>query len=110
MPLDVVRPNVNEAFVLKAVEAAGDKLNRRLRQKGRGTYASRLEILGALTEEFHELTQAMISEPIAGTKHSVREELLDIAVGCLFGIACIDAGYVRDKVEPPLEEVKGEPV
>lgn len=99
----ITRPNVQEAYVDAAVRAAGDKLSRRLRQKGRGTYASRLEVLGALTEEYHELTEAMISAPISGTKHSVREELLDIAVGCLFGIACIDAGYIYDKAEPPLE-------
>ena len=65
------------------------KLFLRLDQKGYGTFASRHEILGILSEEhLRELIKAVHEEPLEG----VRRELLDIAVTAIFGIACIDNG------------------
>lgn len=91
---DILRPIVFRPFIDDAVIAARDKLNYRLRKKGYGAYASKHEVLGILTEEFKELIDAVQSQPVVGGKNSVREELLDIAVGCLFGIASIDCGAI----------------
>ena len=60
----------------------------RLIEKGDGTAASYHEVLGFITEEYMELIDAV-------RKNNVREiksELIDIAVACVFGVACIDAG------------------
>ena len=66
------------------------KLIDRLNEKGYGALVSRHEILGVLTEEYHEAVKAVESESI----QEVRDELIDLAVGCIFGVACIDARAV----------------
>ena len=62
-------------------------LEARLRQKGKGTFASTHEIYGVIAEEFDELGDELRSNNAA----QFRNELTDIAVGAIFGIACIDA-------------------
>ena len=64
------------------------KLKDRLNEKGCGSFVSRHEILGVLTEEYDEVIKAVHS----GTLFEIENELLDVAVGCLFGAACIRAG------------------
>lgn len=61
---------------------------RRLNQKGEGIFASRHEILGIITEEYSELIDAVHQRQIT----DIRDELLDIAVGCIFAIASIESG------------------
>jgi len=76
----------------EATEAAGkaffEKLEFRLREKGMGTSASRHEILGVLTEEFKELTDAVQSNVI----EDFEAELLDLMVGAYWGLASIKNG------------------
>jgi NTP pyrophosphatase (non-canonical NTP hydrolase) len=99
---DVLRPIVFKQYIDGSLEAARAKLEYRLRKKGYGAYASKHEILGILTEEYKELIDAVQSQPVVGGKNSVREELLDIAVGCLFGIASIDCGAIAcEKTQVP---------
>ena len=64
------------------------KLAARLVQKGRGTFVSRHEILGVAAEEFAEVIEAVHS----GTDEDVIQELLDLAVAAVFGIASINRG------------------
>ncbi len=90
----LIRPIVFRQYVREAIEAATEKLNRRLHKKGYGAFVSKHEILGILTEEYKELIDAVQSEPVNGGRNSVRAELLDIVVGCLFGVASIDCGAV----------------
>jgi len=61
----------------------------RLNQKGTGTFASSHEVLGVVCEEFRELEDAVQGKEGLG---NIKDELLDIAVACVFGAACIDAG------------------
>lgn len=67
-------------------------LDRRLKQKGRGAFVTKHELVGILTEEYHELLEAVRNdsdiEPFA-------QELIDVAVGCVFGLACIRAGAIK---------------
>jgi len=63
-----------------------DKLGHILHKRGVGTYASRHEIAGLIAEEYHELLEALKNNDM----EEFKQELLDIAVACLFGIACID--------------------
>jgi NTP pyrophosphatase (non-canonical NTP hydrolase) len=55
----------------------------RLREKGPNRVASYHELLGIITEEYTELISAVRqNRPLA-----IREELMDIAVACMLGIA-----------------------
>jgi len=66
-----------------------DLMDLMLQRKGRHTFASKHEALGLIEEERHELVCAIHeNKPLA---HDVRKELLDIAVVCIFAVACIDA-------------------
>jgi len=69
------------------------KIAARLLNKGLGVFASNHEILGILTEEFHELVDAVKSD----VSLEVRHELFDIAIGAMFGIVSIDINK-REKV------------
>lgn len=65
-----------------------------LARKGDGTVSSVHEILGLVTEEYHELIDAVHKHHPrrAPNFKGVHDELLDIATLCLLGVACIDAG------------------
>jgi NTP pyrophosphatase (non-canonical NTP hydrolase) len=95
-----MRTQITSDWTDEATSATYKKLYERLKEKGWGSYSGRHEILGILTEEFWELVEAVKSQPISGSKNSVREELIDLAVGAIFGVACIDAGAI----EPVIEE------
>lgn len=62
----------------------------RLNEKGYGTFASRHEILGILTEEMNEYERAVEQEPanFDGLRR-MRMELIDIAVAAVFGAVCL---------------------
>jgi len=83
----VTRPTIQQAKVDEAVEVFKMELARRLKEKGAGTFGSIHEILGIIQEEKRELEDA-VHERI---HLRVAEELLDIAVGAVFGVACINS-------------------
>ena len=62
-----------------------EKLHHRLQQHGPLSYASAHEILGIVAEEYHELVEAVQSNDCK----EIESELIDIAVGCLFGVASL---------------------
>jgi NTP pyrophosphatase (non-canonical NTP hydrolase) len=82
------RLTIKKRYVKIARKALKDKLNYRMKQKGPQSYASVHEALGIITEEYKELIDAVQSND---RKH-VMDELLDVAVGCIFAIACNEAG------------------
>ena len=88
MPNENDRDLVQDGFVACALSDTKRELLRRLKEKGQGTFASTHECLGIITEEYDELKEAIQ----ANDNDWTRKELADIAVGCIFGIACIDAG------------------
>lgn len=57
---------------------------RRLDQHGPGEFVSTHEILGVVTEEYFELVDAVKRHEHVGA------ELMDVAVGALFGAICIE--------------------
>jgi NTP pyrophosphatase (non-canonical NTP hydrolase) len=77
----------------KQIELTLDQLRHRiyyrLKQYGNHSFASKHEILGLVTEEYHELVDAVKTERDEYLPE-VRNELLDIAVACIFGVTCID--------------------
>jgi hypothetical protein len=60
-----------------------EEILRRLDQHGPGEFVSTHEILGVVTEEYHELVDAVKDN------QAVDHELMDIAVGALFGAICL---------------------
>lgn len=81
------RRPVGDEYVRDAEKQVLYWLQKRLDAKGKGTIASRHELLGLIQEEYHELTMAVHQgEPL-----HIHAELVDIAVACIFGIACIKA-------------------
>jgi NTP pyrophosphatase (non-canonical NTP hydrolase) len=88
MPRKSKRVEITHEQLIDALADLRTKLMFRMAQKGRGTFASRHEILGIIDEEKLELTEAVKSK----TLPSIKEELLDIAVGAVFGVACINQG------------------
>ena len=91
MPQNKTRSSVSDAVVVDAVSMLIKELDRRLKEKGRGTFSSSHEILGIVTEEYWELVDAVKrhGDDKAGR---IKQELMDIAVACVFGCACIDTG------------------
>lgn len=63
-------------------------LFKRLEEKDYGTWTSRHEILGFLTEEYYETVEAIHSKSL----DEMESELVDVAVGCIFAIACKRSG------------------
>jgi len=82
------RLKISEQQVSDATGLVRSWLSKRLKEKGYGAFVSRHEILGFLTEEYTEVVEAVHSKPT----EDLQGELIDIAVGCIFGIACIEAG------------------
>lgn len=80
------RKQIPRQQLIDAINKTRHWLFERLEQKGYGTWTSRHEVLGIITEEYTELVEAVHS----GTTQNIEAELVDIAVACLFSIACIN--------------------
>jgi hypothetical protein len=76
----VSEPNINYAVLL-----VKQGLENRLKQYGYDSFASIHEILGVMDEEHYELLVAVHQND----NEQVISELVDIAVGALFGIATL---------------------
>lgn len=81
------RKQITDSSINKGLITLTGALNHRLEEKGYGTFASRHEVQGIITEEYHELIEALKSN----NTEEFRAELLDLAVACVFGVICIDS-------------------
>lgn len=86
----IIRPQVPENCINEAFSEILMKLVSRLDEKGYGTFASSHEIDGVVDEEVREWKDAVRSNDA----NAQYKELLDIAVACVFGLAC----YKFDKM------------
>mgnify|MGYP000885109351 CR=1 FL=1 len=86
-----MRTQISGNQITNGVNALMGKLNYRLNQKGSGTFSSKHEILGVIAEEYKELLDAVHSKDY----NNMKEELLDIAVGSLFGYICLEEKTVE---------------
>ena len=82
------RVQISRQHVLDAVTETRRALDDRLDEKGYGSFASRHEIQGILAEEMKEILDEIHSQEDADHGH-LAEELKDLAVGAIFGLACI---------------------
>jgi hypothetical protein len=67
----------------RAVERVARGVERQLQEKGRGVFASPHEAMGIITEEYHEAIGALQ----ANLYVQFQDELIDIAVACIVGLA-----------------------
>ncbi|KKK76327.1 hypothetical protein LCGC14_2864760 [marine sediment metagenome] len=81
------RPQIETTTINEAEREITEKLFERLKEKGYGTWLSRHEIFGIFKEEEYELVKAIHGESI----ERVKQELIDVAVACIFGVACINS-------------------
>jgi hypothetical protein len=88
---------VTEEQISSALTLLGINLSRRLLEKGRDSFINAKELLGDLRLEMNEVEEAVqIKEP-----QRIIDELLDVAVGCVFGVASIKAHtQVQDTQKP----------
>lgn len=87
------RPKLKDEAILTAISNLKIKIEIALRKKGNGCFASSHEILGVITEEYYELIEAVYNcskLPDKEKKEWITGELLDIAVGCIIGVASIN--------------------
>jgi len=82
------RPEVAEVWLRWAMNAVEAMLKKRLEEKGDGALISYHEILGVVTEEYHELCGAVESN----REPAIKDEILDLAVAAVFGLASIQSG------------------
>jgi hypothetical protein len=90
---------VTEDQISEALTLLGINLRRRLIDKGRDSFINPKETLGDLRLEMNEVEQAVqIKEP-----QRIIEELLDVAVGCVFGVASIKAHAQVQEAKKPIQ-------
>lgn len=90
----MIRPQIDIDSLGITLSEVHDKLIYRLNKKGYGVYCSNHETYGIIAEEFNkELLDALH----ANDDVQFRSELLDVAVGAIFGIISMD--ILKDKKE-----------
>lgn len=91
------RVEVSKEVLASVFQEAKLKMDALLGEKGRGSLVTPHEILGVLDEEYDELREAVRSN----IGRAVYEELKDIAVGALFGMASMTANFNAAKDSEP---------
>jgi len=81
------RIQIKNKEINQAIEDVRNILAVELERKGRGSFASSHETYGVILEEVDEYWDAVKKSSAVGQ----REELIDIAVAALFGLACLDS-------------------
>ncbi|SRR5579871_751073 len=76
---------VQDTELASSMRMLTERLSQRIAQKGRGCFISDLEIQGSVDQEVREFKDAVHAK---NRKNEV-EELMDLAVGCVFGVASL---------------------
>ena len=92
----IQRPVVQPWLTALVTQIMAAQLEARKEKHGPGAYVGPHETLGIIEEEMLELKQAIIANAGADTC----EELIDVAVGCIFGAASLtvlgrDGGWLQ---------------
>lgn len=83
------RATINTPELARAFDKFHERMDAKLTRWGWRTMTSRHEVLGVIQEEMDELVKAVREDN--KNCDGIKEELLDIAVGAIFGYACIAA-------------------
>lgn len=82
------RKEITDEAMLVSIRQVEVWLGKRLQQKGYGTFSSTHEIRGVIDDEFEELKEALHEKDV----NKIYWELRDVAVGCVFAMACLKEG------------------
>jgi len=85
------RPLITDDNIATAMHVLKLTLDTQLKRKGKLCWLSAHEMLGVITEEYHELIDAVKSN----LDFDIKRELLDVAVAALFALACINNGVLN---------------
>ncbi len=83
----MTRDIITEGQIQKSIEEVILTLNKRLKKKGYGAFAGTHECYGVVVEEVQELAEEMR----ANDDEKFKEELLDVIVAAIFGLASLKA-------------------
>jgi NTP pyrophosphatase (non-canonical NTP hydrolase) len=86
------RPEITKHQILQVVQDLIESIGNRIEERGSCAFASKHEILGIITEEVKELIDVIHKK--GDTSDEICSELMDIAVGAVFGITCIQYNKV----------------
>lgn len=94
MPEEVpTRPLVSKSNIESVMAWLRGQLERRLEKHGHGAYASSHEIAGVMLEEWNEYQR----ELQMNNRWGQCDELFDMAVTAVFGIASVETVYPDDR-------------
>lgn len=102
------RPPVSDKILLHTIENLTINIGQQIEEKGRGAFLSHHEMLGAITEEYSELIDAVRQN----NPSDVISELFDVAVACAFSIASMleaqeQIKLAKQTLEEEMTEVQG---
>lgn len=80
----VGRPQVDDLEIKMGMELLEAVFKRARKKHGNGVFASPLEALGSMTQEYHEFMDEVHAKNLAG----IRDEALDVAVVGLWTAIC----------------------
>jgi len=83
-----MRPQITTKEIDSTLKRVVDWLDKRIKEKGYGSFSSIHEIRGVIDEEIIELKDAMHEKDYAAMEH----ELKDVIVAGIFGLACLKSG------------------
>jgi hypothetical protein len=89
------RVEISDLGIAKCIALVEGKISMRLKQKHRGSYIGNHETYGIVAEEFDELLDALR----ANDNQEFFAELMDIAVGCIIGMASMYANKLKTKAQ-----------
>ena len=84
----MTRPVITDADLERVIQVVVRKLKFRMKEKGRGAFVSSHEIMGIVSEEYDEMKEAVQEND----HDKLFDELADIAVGSIKGMASMQAG------------------
>lgn len=87
------RKRIGIRLIKGALEALSRRIHQKVKKCGDHAFVSRHEILGQVTEEYLELSDAVKTDKSRFKRH-IRDELFDIAIAAIWGILSIDTDSV----------------
>jgi len=88
------RDMITDEQIERAKELIVERLHAVIEQKGKDSFASAQELRGVLNTEVDEFNKEV---RVHGNSRRLKHELCDVAITCIFGIACINAQRSKGK-------------
>ena len=86
------RRQVSDDEIDNAISELRTHIRQRIEKHGNGALVGRHETMGIVTEEYHELVDALRHD---SSPEAFIGELFDVAIACVFGIVSTDNKHVK---------------